>query len=158
MSHPPRHAKISLRICLGDEVALGPGKADLLDAIDAIDAIDATDATDATGTIAGAGRRLGMSYKRAWTLVETMNRCFKSPLIETCKGGAERGGALLTPLGRAVLGRYRAMEAVAKVAVREDARYIETQLARSALRAARSVRSRSEDGARRLARAQSARP
>jgi molybdate transport system regulatory protein len=118
MSRTRRHAKISLRICLGDEIALGPGKADVLDAI------------DTAGTIAGAGRLLGMSYKRAWNLVETMNRCFKSPLVETSKGGASRGGASLSPLGRAVLERYRSMEDAAKSAVRDDARYIESQLVR----------------------------
>lgn len=110
--------KIRLRICRGDEIAIGPGKASLLECI------------DAEGTLAAAGRKLGMSYKRAWTLVETMNRCFQSPLVETCKGGATRGGSSLTPLGRTVLERYRAMEAAAAAAIRDDARVLESRLAR----------------------------
>ena len=118
MGRARRHLKLSLRICLEDDIALGPGKADLLESI------------DAEGTITAAGRRLGMSYKRAWSLVETMNRCFESPLVETSKGGAARGGASLTRLGRSVLERYRAMEAAAHQAIRRDARYIEGRLAR----------------------------
>ena len=64
-----------LRILLGRDIAIGPGKADLLEGI------------RDTGSIAAAGRRLGMSYKRAWLLVETMNRCFSRPMVEALKGG-----------------------------------------------------------------------
>ncbi|HEX6981008.1 MAG TPA: LysR family transcriptional regulator [Alphaproteobacteria bacterium] len=77
---------------------MGPGKADLLDAI------------DRTGSIAAAGRELGMSYRRAWLLVETMNACFRAPLVEAIKGGRSGGGARLTRMGAEVLKRYRAME------------------------------------------------
>ena len=87
-----------LRIVLEPDIAIGPGKADLLEGI------------RQTGSIAGAGRTLGMSYKRAWHLVETMNRCFKSPLVEASKGGRAGGGANLTDLGQEVLARYRRME------------------------------------------------
>ena len=87
-----------LRIVLEPDIAIGPGKADLLEGI------------RETGSIAAAGRRLGMSYKRAWYLVETMNRCFKSPLVEASKGGRAGGGARLTQLGHEVLERYRRME------------------------------------------------
>ncbi len=100
--------KISLRIVHGDEIALGPGKADLLQGI------------KATGSIAAAGRELSMSYKRAWSLVETMNKCFNEPLVETMKGGAQRGGAKLTPLGEKVLDTYRQMQSMAEKATARD--------------------------------------
>lgn len=98
--HPDRPG-IRLRVVLGGDIAVGPGKADLLEAI------------AETGAIAAAGRRLGMSYKRAWLLVETMNACFRGPLVEAAKGGAGGGGARLTPLGERVLAAYRRMEAKA---------------------------------------------
>jgi molybdate transport system regulatory protein len=94
-----------LRIVLEPDIAIGPGKADLLEGI------------RETGSIAAAGRRLGMSYKRAWLLVETMNACFKSPLVEASRGGRARGGAILTKLGHEVLARYRRMEALTEEAV-----------------------------------------
>lgn len=87
-----------LRIVLEPEIALGPGKADLLQAI------------EATGSISAAGRSLGMSYRRAWSLVEQMNSDFAKPLVQTTKGGKAHGGAALTPTGTKVLGLYRRME------------------------------------------------
>jgi molybdate transport system regulatory protein len=87
-----------LRIVLEPDIAIGPGKADLLEGI------------KETGSIAAAGRSMGMSYKRAWYLVETMNRCFKRPLVEASKGGRAGGGSRLTELGHEVLARYRRME------------------------------------------------
>ena len=87
-----------LRIVLEPDIAIGPGKADILEGI------------EKTGSIAAAGRSMGMSYKRAWYLVETMNRCFKRPLVEASKGGRAGGGARLTRLGQQVLARYRRME------------------------------------------------
>lgn len=86
-------------------VVLGPGKADLLDAI------------AHTGSIRAAAEELGMSYMRAWTLVRTMNAAFRSPLVEKERGGAEQGGAQLTPAGRDVLRLYRSMEEKAGRAV-----------------------------------------
>lgn len=80
---------------------IGPGKADLLERI------------GATGSIAAAGRGMGMSYKRAWSLVETLNAMFREPLVESSRGGPGGGGASLTPAGQAVLAHYRAFEAVA---------------------------------------------
>ena len=103
-----------LRILHGEEIALGPGKADLLEAI------------DRAGTLAEAAGRLGMSYMRAWKLVRTMNGCFRSPLVETARGGAERGRASLTPTGRAMRDLYRRMEAeCAEVAARYAAELAE---------------------------------
>lgn len=95
-------AHLSLRIILGHDIALGPGKVALLAAI------------RDTGSIAAAGRQLGMSYKRAWHLVDTMNRCFRTPLVEASKGGAHGGGARLTPRAEAVIELYRSLEAHAR--------------------------------------------
>jgi molybdate transport system regulatory protein len=86
-----------LRIGLGQNIAVGPGKADLLEGI------------RETGSIAAAGRRLGMSYKRAWLLIDTMNGCFSKPLVEAVKGGKAGGGAHLTRLGERPC-RYRRMQ------------------------------------------------
>ncbi len=91
--------KISLRILCGEEIAMGPGKADLLDAI------------DATGSISAAGRAMGMSYRRAWLLVDAMNRCWDQPLVETMPSGAARSVARLSAAGRRILGHYRALQA-----------------------------------------------
>lgn len=80
---------------------IGPGKADLLEAI------------RDTGSIAEAGRRLGMSYKRAWTLVETLNGTFAAPLVESRRGGAGFGGAALTEAGETALSHFRRLQAKA---------------------------------------------
>jgi molybdate transport system regulatory protein len=88
-----------LRILRGAEVALGPGKVALLEAI------------GRERTIAGAARALGMSYMRAWTLVRTMNRSFRGPLVEAARGGAGRGTTRLTRTGVTVVRLYREMEA-----------------------------------------------
>lgn len=103
-----RTAGVRLRIVLEPDIAIGPGKADILDGI------------KATGSIAAAGRRLGMSYKRAWLLVETMNRCFAEPLVVASRGGRGHGGAVLTAAGERVLAAYRRMEALATRAVDEE--------------------------------------
>ena len=64
----------------------------------------------ASGSISGAARQMGMSYRRAWLLVDTMNRCFRSPLVHSAAGGSQGGGATLTPLGEEVLTLYKQME------------------------------------------------
>jgi len=87
---------------------MGPGKADLLDAI------------GEAGSIAGAARRMGMSYRRAWLLVETMNQSFKTPLVLAERGGPRGGGTRLTEAGREALRRYRAMEAKAQKTLARD--------------------------------------
>ncbi|MEQ8965589.1 MAG: LysR family transcriptional regulator [Azospirillaceae bacterium] len=87
---------------------LGPGKADLLAAI------------EETGSIAAAGRRMGMSYKRAWMLVETLNAAFVAPLVESTRGGSRGGGARLTPTGATILAHYRRMEDRASAAAAPD--------------------------------------
>jgi molybdate transport system regulatory protein len=98
---PETAAGPRLRVLLGAATAIGPGKADLLDAI------------DEAGSISGAAKRMGMSYRRAWLLVDSMNSCFRAPLVASARGGRGGGGARLTPTGREVLARYRAMEAKA---------------------------------------------
>lgn len=103
-----REATPRLRILMGAAVALGPGKADLLDAV------------GDTGSISAAARAMGMSYRRAWTLVEAMNRDFREPLVETAAGGSGGGGARITPAGREALRRYRAMEDKATAAVADE--------------------------------------
>ncbi len=89
--------KLKLQLYCGDEIAMGPGKADLLEAI------------VRTGSISAAGRELKMSYRRAWLLVDTMNRCFVSPLVETHPGGGKNAGARLSPEGETALAAYRAL-------------------------------------------------
>lgn len=87
---------------------MGPGKAALLEAI------------ASSGSISSAARSMGMSYRRAWLLVETMNASFRGPLIEAARGGSGGGGAQVTPLGHEVLQRYREMEAHAAEALAEE--------------------------------------
>ncbi len=89
--------KLKLQVLCGNTIAIGPGKADLLDRI------------MATGSISGAAREMGMSYRRAWQLVDVMNRCWLDRLVETTPGRAS-GGARVTELGKNVLQRYRAMQ------------------------------------------------
>ncbi|KAA0943574.1 LysR family transcriptional regulator [Pseudomonas veronii] len=86
---------LKIRLRCGDDIAIGPGKADLLAAI------------QEAGSISGAARLLGMSYRRAWLLVETMNRCFREPLVSTSAGGRHGGGTQLTATGEQVLKSYR---------------------------------------------------
>lgn len=90
--------RLRIRVVRGAEILLGPGKADLLDAI------------RRKGNLRSAAKSLGMSYMRAWTLLQTMNRAFRPPLVETGRGGMEHGRAVLTEAGIAVIGLYREME------------------------------------------------
>ncbi len=98
-----------LRVYLGTNAPLGPGKADLLQQI------------HDTGSIAAAGRAMAMSYRRAWLLIEELNQMFQRPVVTTSKGGTGGGGgATLTELGRDVLDRYRAMEKATALAIAKD--------------------------------------
>jgi len=109
--------KIKAQLMLGDEIAMGPGKAALLEAI------------AREGSISAAGRALGMSYRRTWLLVDTMNRCWREPLVETSAGGRHGGGARLTEVGTQVLARYRAIEArIAEAATGEDQQRLRAML------------------------------
>jgi molybdate transport system regulatory protein len=97
-----------LRVTLSDTAYIGPGRADLLELI------------AETGSISAAGRRMGMSYKRAWALVQALNDGFGTALVETSRGGAAQGGAMLTDAGREVLARYRHMQELTRDAIAED--------------------------------------
>ncbi len=92
---------LRLRVIFADGSMIGPGKADLLERI------------DRCGSIAAAGREMGMSYKRAWELIGTLNAMFRAPLVESTRGGPGGGGAVLTELGHQVLALYRALESEA---------------------------------------------
>jgi molybdate transport system regulatory protein len=94
--------RLRLRVLRGGDILMGPGRADLLTQI------------RATGSIAAAGRQMGMSYKRAWALVEAMNAMFAAPVVAAVKGGTGGGGAHLTEAGVAVLAAYRGLEAAAQ--------------------------------------------
>jgi molybdate transport system regulatory protein len=100
--------RFRIRLCKGDDIALGPGKVDLLEAI------------GATGSITAAAKSLGMSYRRAWLLADTMNRCFEKPVVEAEAGGRRGGGTHLTALGHELVRRYRSLEAKAQKATAGD--------------------------------------
>ncbi len=91
-------AQFRLRIKYGEEIAIGPGKIAILEAI------------AETGSISGAGRKLGMSYRRAWLLVDQMNQYFKEPVVRAATGGTQGGGTILTPTGLEVIQLYRTIE------------------------------------------------
>lgn len=95
---PSTPLKIKVQLLCGGEVAMGPGKADLLDGI------------RAHRSISAAARAMGMSYRRAWQLVDLMNRCWAEPIVETSPGSARGSGARLTAFGTDVLQRYRALQ------------------------------------------------
>ena len=105
-----------LRIVSRREIAFGPGKADLLARV------------AATGSISDAAKEMKMSYMRAWSLIQTMNRSFRQPLIATARGGNRRGGAELTATGNAVLRLYRRMETDAVRAAQKDWRTLQKLL------------------------------
>lgn len=100
--------RLKLQLYLDKTHWLGPGKADLLELI------------AETGSISAAGRRMGMSYKRAWMLVETLNEMFGAPLVASARGGAQGGGAHLTELGTEVAARFRRIETAASEAARPE--------------------------------------
>ena len=95
--------RLRMRVHFGDAM-IGPGKADLLAGI------------ARTGSIAAAGREMGMSYKRAWMLVETLNAMFHAPLVDSTRGGPRGGGAVLTETGAQVLALYRRIEGESRAA------------------------------------------
>ncbi|KAI3590388.1 DNA-binding domain of ModE (plasmid) [Cupriavidus sp. U2] len=101
----PAHEKARFRVEIKHAVAIGPGKADVLEGI------------AETGSIAETGRRLNMSYQKVWSLVAAMNADFVEPLVLKQRGGASGGGAQLTPTGQRVLKIYRAIESDAQRAI-----------------------------------------
>jgi len=109
-------ATIRIRIAVGEDIAIGQGKADLLEAI------------GRTGSIAAAARELQMSYRKAWLLVDEMNQCFRSPVVIAAKGGLMGGGAQVTPLGQDALGRFRQIQAKASTAIAADVKAFRKKL------------------------------
>lgn len=102
-------ARLSIRVELSPSEAVGPGKIRLLELI------------EETGSISAAGRAMSMSYRRAWLLVDELNRLFREPVALTAQGGRSGGGASLTPFGKRLVQGYRQMETDAHKAV---ARYL----------------------------------
>lgn len=116
-TRPAAFPRLWLRLDLGPGVSLGPGKAELLRGI------------AETGSISAAGRRIGMSYKRAWQLVDALNRHFPSPLVNASRGGAHGGGAMLTPLGAEVLAAHQALHEHAAAALGQELAQLAEKLA-----------------------------
>jgi molybdate transport system regulatory protein len=113
-----RYPGLTLRVLADKHPAMGPGKAQLVAAI------------DATGSISAAARAMNMSYRRAWQLVEAINESFSQPVVVTATGGKRGGGARVTPFGRDVIRRFRAMEDKASAAIVKDLRSFSRHLKR----------------------------
>src|SRR4051794_37664775 len=109
--------RLTLRIDFDEGRALGPGKVRLLELI------------GETGSISAAGRAMGMSYRRAWLLVDALNKTFRTAVVETREGGAGGGGAHLTPFGSELVASYRTIEQDAARAVRSKIAELENALA-----------------------------
>ncbi|WLT32155.1 winged helix-turn-helix domain-containing protein [Geothrix sp. PMB-07] len=117
MTKPTQQAAtIRIRIAYGENIAIGQGKADLLEAISRV------------GSISAAARELDMSYRKAWMLVDEMNQSFKSPVVVAVKGGLQGGGAQVTPLGQEALARFRVIQAKASEAIAEDVKAFRKRL------------------------------
>lgn len=110
----PDDIAVNLRIDFSREERLGRGKIMLLSRI-----IE-------TGSISAAGRSMDMSYRRAWMLVDTMNRMFAMPVVESQRGGKQGGGAVVTAFGEELLARFRKMEAKAREAIGDDLDWLQS--------------------------------
>lgn len=109
MARPPSLPGLThLRVTVADDFYLGPGRADLLELI------------AETGSISAAGKRMDMSYKRAWSLVQALNEGFGAPLVEASRGGSAQGGATLTAAGQEILRLYRHMQQATRAAIEAD--------------------------------------
>ncbi|MDA0654477.1 MAG: LysR family transcriptional regulator [Proteobacteria bacterium] len=101
INRPPRphlRPRPQVRVQFGASFPLGPGKVRLIEAI------------RTTGSISAAARQARMSYRRAWVLIDEVNRSFREPLVETATGGKGGGGARVTPMGEMALRRYHDLE------------------------------------------------
>ena len=121
-SRAPRSAKpvarFRMRINAGDAIAIGPGKISLLEAI------------EETGSITAAAKHLDMSYRRAWLLLDELNRCLRKPAVDSAKGGSHGGGSKVTATGRQVIALYRRVETTATRACKADIAQLVSLLAR----------------------------
>lgn len=106
----PRYRGLTLRVVGDGAPAMGPGKAELIERI------------ACSGSISAAARAMGMSYRRAWQLVEALNAAYKKPVVVTAVGGERGGGARVTPHGRRLAASFRAMEHKASAAIAADLR------------------------------------
>jgi molybdate transport system regulatory protein len=107
---------LTLRVDFGSSRSIGPGKILLLEEI------------ARTGSISKAGRALGMSYRRAWLLIDDLNQSFRDPVVNAKPGGSQGGGAALTEFGTALVCEYRAIESAAEQATAKRLRTLEASL------------------------------
>ena len=114
---------LSVRIDLADDGRIGPGKIQLLENI------------ETCGSISAAGRAMDMSYKRAWDLVDEINRICRQAAVERQTGGKNGGGAVLTPFGRSLVARYRKIERTATSAARKELQALRSDIGRAKKRA-----------------------
>jgi molybdate transport system regulatory protein len=105
-----------IRILIGDAVAIGPGKALLLEKI------------ENTGSISAAAREMGMSYRKAWGLIDSLNNDFNAEIVSKSSGGKGGGGTFLSPLGKEMLRRYSLIEKVAAESIKDDLIWFEQHL------------------------------
>jgi len=118
----PRYKGLTLRVLGTSGPAMGPGKAELIERI------------GQTGSISAAARDMGMSYRRAWQLVESLNATFGEPVVTTAIGGQRGGGARVTPYGESLVVHFRAMEEKASSAIAGDLKRYSAKLRKSAKR------------------------
>ena len=111
------NVKFRLRIYRDEGIAIGPGRIALVEAI------------AETGSISAAARHLGMSYRRAWLLVDELNRALRKPAVVGAAGGKHGGGATLTPLGKELVKRYRSIEDTSRLAAAADLEVLTRMLA-----------------------------
>jgi molybdate transport system regulatory protein len=126
--------RLTLRVDFGASRSIGPGKIRLLEAI------------DRTGSISQAGRALGMSYRRAWLLIDDMNKSFRHAVVSAKPGGSQGGGAVVTEFGTELIRNYRAIETAAAGAARLRLRNLEAALRKSPRTSAGESRKRSIRG------------
>jgi molybdate transport system regulatory protein len=115
-----RYPGLTLRILGSGDPAMGPGKAELISRI------------EATGSISAAARTMGMSYRRAWLLVEAINASFNEPVVVTAIGGKRGGGASVTAYGQQLVAQFHAMEEKASATIAGDLAQFAQQLRKSA--------------------------
>ena len=116
-ARPSAEVRFRLRITAGGVIAIGPGKIALLEAI------------AATGSITSAAKLLGMSYRRAWLLLDALDRSLKTPAVDSAKGGSAGGGSVITDVGWQVMALYRQIEATAASACAADTKELLALLA-----------------------------